>query len=88
MSRYSESFGQRVNQLLKERGLNPYDVQRLSGGAISHQTVRNMKEGQAPYSDFIVTFAHAIGADPNELLVLAERELRVPVSVRQPVLAA
>jgi hypothetical protein len=83
MPMYSEPFGKRVRQILTERDLSPYDVQRMSEGAISHQTVRNMLQGAAPYSDYILAFARAVGTDPNELLELAGRELRLPSRVTQ-----
>lgn len=83
---YIDTFGDRVREVMKERRLSPYEVERRANGGISHQTVRNMMRGVAAYSDYIVAFAEAVGDTPeeettlaNELLHLAGRRLIVPV---------
>jgi hypothetical protein len=89
MPTYIETFGERVREVMKERGLSPYEVERRSEGGISHQTVRNMIRSAATNSDHIVAFAEAVEETPetreelaNELLTLAGRRLRfVPAQV-------
>jgi hypothetical protein len=76
MSKYSEPFGRRVAQILREKKLSPYDVARLSDGEISHQTVRNMIKGQFPSPLLVVTFARAVEVNPNELLDLTGWQLQ------------
>lgn len=57
----SDQFGEAVADLLKTTRLSPYDVQRLSEGYLSHQTVRNAMRGAVPSSDHIVELVDAVG---------------------------
>lgn len=89
MAKYSDAFGSRVAQVLKEKELSPYDVARRAEGEISHQTVRNMIRGQIPSPELVVRFALTVGVHPNDLLELTGWELqwtgRLPASVRRRV---
>ena len=87
MAEYSDAFGSRVEQILKEKELSPYDVARRADGEISHQTVRNMARGQVPSPKLVIKFALTVGVHPNDLLELTGWELhwtgRKPASVRR-----
>jgi hypothetical protein len=76
MAEFSDTFGARVEQILKEKGLSPYEVMRRAEGEISHQTVRNMVRGQIPSPSLVVRFALAVGVHPNDLLELTGWGLR------------
>lgn len=87
MLAFSDRFGARVQELLKETGLNPDAVWRLSQGEISHATVRRMGAGQVPGAELIVEFVDALGLAAqrplewraqvaNELLELAQKRVR------------
>jgi hypothetical protein len=68
MPQYSDAFGAEAAAMLREANKSPYEVERESGGEISHQTVRNMVKGQMPNPALIVTFALTLRDDPNRLL--------------------
>lgn len=95
MAVYNAAFGAAVRDALREKGLSPYEVERRSSGAISHQTVRNMMRDVVAYSDYIVAFAEAVGETSversrlaNELLAIAGRRLVYPQSERRTPVAA
>jgi len=62
MLMFSEHFGTRVRELLRETGLNADSIALLSEKRISHMTVRRMLRGEVPSTDLIIELVDALGS--------------------------
>lgn len=98
MVQFSEPFGDRIKQVLRDTRQSPNTVELLSQRQISHMTVRRMARGYPPSSDHIIEFAEAIGRAmewtprqkkdlADELLAMVESRARYYASVRHPLSA-
>jgi transcriptional regulator with XRE-family HTH domain len=79
-------FGQRIRELRKGKGLGQRALGKLVGVSFTYiNKVENhqLDFGEYPSEELICKLAKALGADEDELLVLAEK---VPDSIRRRVI--
>jgi transcriptional regulator with XRE-family HTH domain len=81
-----QTFGQRVKELRRAKGLGQRALAAIVGVSftyISRVETESLDFGPYPSEELILKLAKALGADPDELLLLAKK---IPEPIRQRVL--
>jgi len=80
------SFGNRIRELRQAKNLTLRDLAKkvkVTFTYLSKIENQNLSFGEFPSDELILKLAHALGGDPEELLLLAEK---IPDAIRKRVL--